>query len=362
MARVTIQTPAGARQKSFYGTTRREALDKMVAAIAASNAGTLAFDDGTSLGEFLDVWLDGVASTLKPSSVEAYQRVIRAHLKPALGHHRLSKLTAPAIARYYSQKLAAGLSPASVRQHYAVLHRALKAAHKWHMVNENVASLVTPPSARRKEMHPLDPDEARQLLDAARAAEGKNRYAAVYPLAIGTGARIGELAALRWSDVDLDNATVRISRTRSSAKSGPTFVSPKSGKSRTVSLPEFAVAALRRHRTRQAEERLARGIGKGSDDDLVFPGRDGVSPFNTDTLLRHNFKPLLERAGLGDRRRNLHDLRHTFATTALSRGVYVKVVQEALGHATIAMTLDVYGHTLPSQTSAAAIAMQEALG
>ena len=230
------------------------------------------------------------------------------------------------------------------------------------MIGENPASLVTPPkAAAKKEMHPLNPDEARQLLDAARAAECRNRYAALYPLAIGTGARIGELAALRWRDVDLDNATVRISRTRSSARSGPRYTSPKSGKSRTVSLPEFAVAALRRHRTRQAEERLARGMGKG-DDDLVFPGRDGVSPFNTDTLLRHNFRPLLERAGLGSRRRNLHDLRHSFATTALSRGVYVKVVQEALGHSTSAMTLDVYSHVIPSMGDAAATVMQEALG
>jgi integrase len=177
-------------------------------------------------------------------------------------------------------------------------------------------------------------------------------------LALTSGARIGELLALRWSDLDLESGTLRIERTRSAAKDGPTFTTPKGGKARHAHLTPRALEALRRHRASQNEERLK--VGRAwEDSNLIFPTRTG-GVMRPSTLTDDHFKPLLERAGL-PRSVRFHDLRHTAATLLLSRGVDVVSVQRLLGHASAAMTLSVYAHYMPSMGEATAAAMEVAL-
>ena len=215
------------------------------------------------------------------------------------------------------------------------------------LVARNVATLVTPPRRRRREMTALDPGQARALLEA-RAGD---RLEALYALALTTGMRMGELLALRWREVDLDGGTLRVNATLHRTRDGFVFAEPKTARSRRqVALTNAAVGALRRHRVAQAEERLRLGA-VWEDNDLVFANEVG-RPIEATNLRNRSFWPLLERAALP--RIRFHDLRHTAATLLLGQGVHPKIVSEMLGHSQIAITLDLYSHVTPTMQRQAA--------
>ena len=182
-------------------------------------------------------------------------------------------------------------------------------------------------------------------------------WEALYVLAAATGLREAEPLALKWEDVDLEAGTLQVRRTLSEPKGGYIFEAPKSGKGRNIRLTQRAVTSLREHRRRQLEERMERG-GLWQDHGLVFASGIGT-PLLGGNLYR-SFKATLRRADLPEMR--FHDLRHTCATLLLRQGVNPKFVQELLGHADIALTLNVYSHVLPDMGDAAAGAMDTALG
>jgi len=266
---------------------------------------------------------------------------------------KLKALT-PAHARaLYRQKLDAGLSPRTVNYIHVTLHKALSQAMGDGLVPRNAAQVKAPRPAK-PEIKPLSPDQARKLIATAYATG--DRYAALYVLALHTGLRKGEMLGLRWDDLDLDATTpsLQVRRTMSETRTGHKFELPKSGKGRSIKLSRKAVEALRSHRARQAEEKLR--LGEGG---LVFPTMTGTTTSGTNLLGRY-FRPLLKRAGLPPVR--LHDLRHTCATVLLMAGKHPKYVQELLGHASVAITLDTYGRMLPGMGNEAADAMSDALG
>jgi integrase len=356
MGRYTVETPTGPKRKyNDYAPTRKGAAEKLTSALAARNGGALFTDaDELSLGEYIAGWLEtSVKGSVKAISYEQYARMVRVHVAPALGHIKLVKLTPGHLQSFYQSKLADGMAPGSVRQLHTIVHRALSQAHKWRLVHENVAAATDPPKPQPKEIRPLDADQAMRLLDATRGT----RFGAAFVLALTTGARIGEILALHWDDAEPDRATMRIARTLSEAKGGPRFTTPKSGKGRSVKLTALAVEALHRHRARQNEERLRAG-GAWCDNDLVFTTRLGT-PYQRVHLEKRHFRPLLAQADLP--RITLHDLRYTAATLLLSEGVHPKLVQELLGHSSIAITLDRYSHFLPSMGDQTALAMDAAL-
>ena len=244
----------------------------------------------------------------------------------------------------------AGLSPRTVQYLHSVLHRALKQALRWGLVPRNVTEAVDPPRVRKEEMRPLSPAEARKLLEAARA----DRLEALYVLAVHCGLRQGELLGLRWKDIDLEAGTLQVRRTLSDG----TFTAPKTARSRrSVKLTAGAVEALKRHSARQADEMTRMGE-RYEDRGLIFASEVGT-PLNRHNLAHRSFKPLLKRAELPNIR--FHHLRHTCATLLLSKGVHPKFVQELLGHATIAITLDTYSHVLPGMGDQTATAIEDAL-
>jgi integrase len=354
MARYTIETPDGTKRKTLYAKTRKEAADKLTEALAARNSGALTFDsEDLTVGEYLDRWLESIRDSVKPVSWENYERNIRLYLKPALGNVKLAKLTPGRIQALYDKKRST-MSPASVKLIHAVLHKALKQAQMWRLVRENVAEATVKPKVRAEEIRPLDTEQAKALLKAVAG----DRHEALYTLALTTGARIGELLALRWTDLDTDAGILRIERTRSAAKSGPRFTTPKGGKGRSAHLTPRALEALRRHRISQNEERLKAGTS-WADNDLIFPTRKGAL-MRPSTVTDDHFKRLLEGVGL-PRSVRFHDLRHTAATLLLGRGVHPKLVQEILGHSSIAITLDRYSHWIPSMGEQTAAAMEAAL-
>jgi integrase len=350
-----VQTDRGPARRTVSGKTKTENRAKLTRAKAEAGGG-VAFDAGKqTLGDYLERWLnDSVKNTVKPITFESYERQVRVHISPALGHLKLGRLSPANVQALYGRKLDAGMSPSSVRQTHAVLHRALEQAKRWRLVSENVAAATTPPRPRKKEIEPLDNRQARALLEAARG----ERLEALFVLAVTAGLRIGELLGLKWEDTDLERGTVRVARTLSAAKSGPRFTTPKSGRGRSIALTEGATIALRGHRRRQTEERLRVGT-LWEDQGLVFPSTTG-RPLSRDAVYRRSFAPLLKRAGLP--RITLHDLRHTCATLLLGQGMNPKYVQELLGHASVAMTLDRYSHWVPSMGDQTARAMEAALG
>jgi integrase len=222
---------------------------------------------------------------------------------------------------------------------------------RWGVTVRNVSDLVTPPRRSTPEMHALTPEEANALLEAASG----DRLEALYVLAVTCGVRLGEIQALRWHDVDLDGARLRVTATYQGTIDGkPVFAEPKTARSkREIHLSALAVAALRHHRRAQLEERM-RAANLWQDYDLVFTSERG-RPLDGNNFRTRAFARLLEKAGLAPMR--FHSLRHTAATLLLAEGLNVKVVSEMLGHADVVTTLRTYSHVLPGMGQAAADAM-----
>jgi integrase len=154
--------------------------------------------------------------------------------------------------------------------------------------------------------------------------------------------RCGELLGLRWKDVDLEGSTIRVRRTLTREGNGYALGEPKTKKSRrTLRLTQRAVDALRSHRASQAQEKLRAG-SLYQDRDLVFAG-EGGGLLNPSNLRQRSFAPLLKRAGLDQV--TFHDLQHTCASLLFQKNVHPKFVQELLGHASVAITLDTYSLT-----------------
>jgi integrase len=303
------------------------------------------------VGEYLDRWLrDSVQGSVRRSTYESYSRQARRYITPALGRVRLKALTPAHVQGLYREMQDRGLSARTVEYTHAVLHRALKQAVRWRMVPRNVCDAVDVPQVRREEMHPLTPEQARRFLDAARG----ERLEVLYVVAVHAGLRPGELLALGWEDVDLDRGVLHVHRALSDGE----FTTPKTKRSRRrIDLSAGSIAALKKHRKRQLEEQMKKA-GLWKDHGLVFPSSVGT-PLSHRNVVR-SFKAVLKRAGLPATIR-LYDLRHTCATLLLCRNVHPKYVQELLGHASIAQTLDTYSHVLPGMNGGIGDAIDDAL-
>jgi integrase len=354
-ARYYVPTVNGTKRKTIYGKTQAEVRDKLTRALSDRIDGIVYDDENMTVEEYLDVWLKGsVYSSVRRSTYDRDSNLVNNHIKPILGGLKLKKLNSAHVQSFYRDRLDAGLSASTVLKMHDILRRGLAQATKWHLVPKNVADVVKPPRPVPKEMVALSADETRRLLEAA----GGDRLEALYVLAVHTGMRQGELLALRWQDVDLENGVVTVRRTLTRNGGKVVFGEPKTNKSRrSICLTPQAVDALRAHLDRQLQDMEILG-DRYQDQGLVFTTDTGA-PINPSNLRQRSFAQLLKRAGLPHMR--FHDLRHTCATLLLSRGVHPKFVQELLGHATIAITLDTYSHVMPSMGDATARAMEDAL-
>ncbi len=351
----TVYTAEGPKRRYVTGKTREEVRQKLTKAMADRDGG-LVFDAGSlTVGEYLERWLkDSVQGTVRQSTFEVYGHMIRPHIVPALGRLRLKDLAPMHVRGFYREKLGSDLSPATVHKMHVVLHKALDQAVSDGLIPRNTAKGVKIPQTGRKEIQPLTQEQAKALLEAARG----DRLEALYLLAIATGLRQGELLALKWEDVELEDAVLRVRRTLTRTGGKVALGPPKTNKSRrSVGLTKGAVEALRVHLSRQLEEMEQMGSLYRSGG-LVFASETGgiINPSN---LRNRSFARLLKRAGLPHIR--FHDLRHTCATLLLSRNVNPKIVSEMLGHCSISVTLDIYSHLLPDMQEKATRALEEAL-
>lgn len=281
----------------------------------------------------------------RESTVETYRVAVERWLLPRLGGSKLVNLTPKAIEtaltdlREHGGRKGKPVSGRTAQVAHGVLRMALDYGVTHGYVTRNVAAQVRRPGAKGKPMTAWTVDEARAFLVAAR----DDRMYAAWLLLLSRGLRRGELAGLRWSDVDFDIKAARIEATRVVVGKDVVDSTPKtSAGRRTISLDDALVAALKDHRKRQLEERLAWGEA-WTDTGLVFVREDGAAL--APESISQKFERLSKRLGM--RRIRLHDTRHTCASLLLAAGVPVKVVSELLGHADVRVTLGIYQHTTP---------------
>jgi integrase len=313
------------RRRSVYGRTKAEATAKLRNALLEAEIGLPAPSTRLTTGLWLDRWLtEYVEPRLRPRTAESYRYVVRMHLMPAIGRVPLARLSPDDVAGMLA-RLEGRVSGTTRRYVYSILRIALGRAMKVGLVTRNLATLVDPPRKDRREIRPLTSEQVSVFLEATAG----DRLHALYVVALGLGLRQGEALALRWSDIDLDRAIVRVRHTL--RRGDRVIAQPKTERSRrTLLMPEAVVAALREQR------RLTATIDPEAFVFATPEGRplDGVN-------VTHEFQAALARVGLP--RQRFHDLRHAHATLLIEGGVELAVVSRALGHSDLSTTADVYG-------------------
>jgi integrase len=346
---------------------RRDAQAVLHNLLAAKSERRLMLPADVNLAGYLERWLTDYGTTLRPTTLDSYREIVSVHLVPALGHVRLDRLTPSMVQGYLTQKLMGeknadgtwqkpSLSPSTVRRHLAVLHKALASAVQWNLLAANVCSRVSKPRPLRYEPQTWDSEQVRLFLAEARRS---SPYHVLYLTALLTGLRAGELAGLRWSDVDFTLGTATIRQTFYRRGGRQLWGEPKSKQSRrTIALPPALAEELRRVHHKQQELCRLHGSDYSEHGPLVFCQPDG-NPLHMHNVAQRDFRRIIKKASLP--RVRLHDLRHCHATLLLQQGENLRVVSERLGHHDPAFTLSVYTHVLTGQQETAAARLEERL-
>jgi integrase len=349
------------REWRYVGMDRKKELVSWLnEMLGKKQAGTLPKRSGLTVEAWLRTWLDGL--DVRPRTKESYEGYCRLHLIPGLGSKHLSKLTAADVDRFLAERRDAGLAPRTRHHLRSILRNALKKAVRDRLVTYNVAAEATAVSVPKEEMKTLDSDQVRQLLAALDGSE----LEAFFVLAVGLGAREGELLGLRWTDIDLERGVLHINRSLQwiHAKAGDrhrvaALVEPKTRTSRrALQLSAPAIEALREHRAHWRDKKLELGERYLNEWDLVFVGALG-EPLHPKAVWRE-WRRVLAAAQLPTIRP--HDLRHTAGTLMRERDVDPLVIQQVLGHSNIATTLGAYGHVTPGLRKQAVDAQAAILG
>jgi integrase len=343
------------KRKYVYAKTEAEAVKKRDDLRRQLQLGVDLAAPPRTVAAWLVEWLRDVKAHdgTRPSTLTRYRYAVSKHLIPGLGRIKLDKLT-PRDVQKFLNALRGTMAPASLVKIHGVLRVALADAVRMDLVARNSASAAKPPGIGRTERRALTLDEAKVLIKAM----ADDRLESLFTVALTTGLRRAELLGLRWSDIDLDGGLLFVRQTLLRTEQGLAFAPPKTHRStRPVPLSGIAVRALRRQRARQAEERLKAGE-TWEDHDLVFASMIGtpMEPRN----VNRTFETIRTTAGLSWL--HLHDLRHAFATFLLDQGEELRTVMELLGHSTIRLTADTYGHVLFTRAKKASDTMDRLLG
>jgi integrase len=347
---------SGRRRQRWQGgyQTHKAAQEALTAILGRVQQGAYVEPSKLTVAAFTRQWLDSVRARVRATTYGMYEGLSRLYIVPILGAVPLQRLTPAQLNGLYADLSEkgrrdgkGGLSGKTIRHIHATIRAALNDAVRWQLAARNVALQATPPRPQTKEMRTWTAAEVRAFLAHV---EGDRLYAA-YVLAATTGLRRGELLGLRWRDLDLSAGRLSVTQTLLSVNYRVSFSTPKTAAGRrSVALDPATVAALRAHRVAMLEERLALGLGAPMEGALAFTAIDGT-PLHP-SQFSDRFDRLVKAAGVP--RIRFHDLRHTHATLALQAGVHPKVVQERLGHSSIAVTLGTYSHVIPAMEEEAA--------
>ncbi len=298
-----------------------------------------------TLGEFLDYWLDMVKGAVELKTFERYQQMARVNIKPVLGSIKVQRLETRHLDEAYALLLNegrhdgdGGLAPKTIRNIHGVLSMALKKAVAWKMILTNPAAEVTLPKVERQEVKVLTKERSADLLASC---EGRWLHPIVFT-ALMTGMRRGEIAALRWRNVNLKDGWIRVAASIEVTRGGRREKDVKTKHSRRrISLPPVAVDYLEQHKSREAEKRLR--LGSGLDGDAYVFTTDDCR-MRAPELISEEFAKLAKKQKIDI---TFHGLRHTHISQLLADGHPITTVSRRAGHAATSITLDIYGHVMP---------------
>ena len=280
---------------------------------------------------WLRCWLEGQSGKVKESTQACYHRQMTLHILPALGDIPLQKLSAQTIQDFVNQLANKGLAPSTVNGIFRIVSAAVQKAADEFIIPVNVCAKIELPKGRIMEVEALTRTEQEQLETVA--AQDKNGLAAL--LSLYTGMRVGEISALRWEDVDLENGLIQVRRTaqrislqrNKETKTSVIFGPPKSASSmRLIPLPQTMTDCLKKHRETAVSE-------------YVITSRRG---FAEPRVLQYRLQSLIKKAGITPTR--FHALRHSYATRCIELHIDITTLSKNLGHASTKMTFDVYTH------------------
>lgn len=337
------------RRLSFTGQSQAECQDWVRQTQQRRKTGLTYQGSKLIYSEYLTNWLSTIQATVRPKTWRQYNQIVRDYILPELGGIKISELRPDQIQRVYDRLIKAGKGRRTVQLVHAVIHRSLTQAVKLGLVGRNPDDATTPPKPKNKEIKILDQGQVHQLLIAAQTRS--IRYLAFYHVAVATGMRQSELLGLKWDDLDLKEKSLQVKRQLNLVPGGGFEFAPPKTKAgyRTIKLGSETANILTHHYKTQLDESAIAG-NKWQDHGLLFPSTVGT-PINPRNVLR-TFRNLLDDAGLPKIR--FHDLRHTAASLMLNNGVDVLIVSKRLGHSKPSITLDVYGHLIPSSQEKAA--------
>lgn len=345
-------------QRSITGKTQKEVAQKLKAATAAIDEGTYTAPSKMTVAQWLDIWTAEYLGAVKPRTVDSYKAIVKTHLKPGLGAIKLDALAAHTIQSFYNGLSAPSegkepLSPKTVKNIHGILHKALQQAVANGYIRFNPTDPCVLPKVVKKELKPLDETQITAFLKAIKG----HRFEDLFTVTIFTGMREGEVLGLLWDCVDLSRGTITVNKQLQKVrgtKGEYALVPTKNGKGRTLAIAPTVVSTLKRVRLRQIENRLRHGE-VWEDSGFVFTDELGHHLKHQTVYL--DFKQVVESIGSPETR--FHDLRHSYAVASIKSGDDIKTVQENLGHATAAFTLDVYGHVTDQMKQASAARMEQ---
>lgn len=349
--KVDLPGVGGARRQLGKGgfATKRDAEEAMAEVVTKAARGQLRPVCRMTLDAYLDQWLERVKPTLAAAAWTNYRTCLQRYIRPALGAVELSGLTGAILSTHYGRLLDSGgrggkpLSPTTVRTTHRVLNKALGDAARDDLLIANPALKATPPKRRRYEVQVWTAAQAVTFLQASR----EDRLFAAWLIALACGLRRGELAGLRWRDVDLDRATLSVATQRTTDTDYNVVIKePKGTGRRTIDLGPGTVAALRAHHDAQRRE-CAELLGLVDEEKSASRLPENV--FVTEALQPYHPQRLTDLFQRAARTAavpviRLHDARHSCATLALDAGIHPKVVQQLLGHSSWSTTMDLYSH------------------
>jgi len=347
--------PDGTPKRHFETVrgTKGDAQRRRTELLASLDKGIYVFPGKLTLADLLSQFLQGYVRTkCSQKTQDGYQMIMERHLMPALGHILLKQLTPPAIEAYYGE---AGkkLSARTVHKHHRLLKQSLKYGVRQGYLGRNPCDLVDPPSWKGKPMRTLTPEESKTLLGVA----STSRFYPVIYTAISSGLRQAELLGLRWRDINLNLRSISVCQVLYKHRGICEFKEPKTEHSkRRVSMTAKLADYLGEYKGER--ESLSLHLGRLPKlDDLVFSNTEG-DPLDP-SVLSHSFAKIANQVGLKGVR--FHDLRHTFASLTFLCGGKPKVISEALGHASVAFTMDTYSHIIEGMQSEAMALLDEVL-
>lgn len=326
--------------KSVFGKTQAEARKRLQEAIHENRGPAINFKGDYTVGEWMWLWYETYSKPhLRPATASNYESYIRNHIEPGIGEIKLKQLTSIQIQQFYNRSKERGRIPKTatetdlrlanrtVRGIHMLLQQALQQAVAERIINHNPCDNVRIPKKDKKEMTIIPPD---QIGDYLRCAKDFGVLPMFY-LELTSGLRRGELLALLWTDLDVEQRTINVNKSLGRVKGEVLVAPPKTENSiRTVVIPQQAVDLL-------VEDRK-----NHPDSKYLFPSPHTGEMWSPDAVGRLH-KKILRAAGIDERVR-FHDLRHTFATLALQTGADVKTVSSMLGHYSAGFTLDTYTH------------------